>query len=545
MKQSIILAAFLFVFAGCSDSQNPDQEKKDKKEKAEIEKKVSKRDYSITKENSYSDLFLDSMDMEKYITDNALSDSVIRRMRSFYNARNFQHAWFSSSGLTEPARGFWNLRNYEISAGDTTLKNKTLDDKMSAFVAAESLSFSQGNSSIINTEFALTAQLIQYTLSNFEKGYVKRKELERFVPFKKQDAMLWADSLIHKKHNDDKYYADVHKAYGQLFQQLGRYYQIAKQGGWPVVEGSAKEYKLNASSPSILTLKKRLQIEGDMPAQDTTPVFNTALQDGIKHFQSRLGYTADGLISEQLIKDLNVTAEERVRQMLINLNRMRWMPQEPEGKLILVNIPEFMLHFFEGKQKAFDMVVVVGKQGHNTMMFTGNLSQVVFSPYWNVPVSIVKNELMPKMASNPNYLASQNMEVVNNNGGLPAIRQLPGEKNALGRVKFLFPNSFDIYFHDTPSKSLFSKDKRAFSHGCIRLSEPEKMAQYLLKDDSSWPPEKISNAMNASTETNVRLKNPVPVFITYYTAWVDENGLLNFRDDIYGHDKVVAKKMFN
>lgn len=221
------------------------------------------------------------------------------------------------------------------------------------------------------------------------------------------------------------------------------------------------------------------------------------------------------------------------------------MPQEPAGKLILVNIPEFVLHFVDGKNKIFDMDVVVGKEGHNTMMFTGKLSQIVFSPYWNVPPGIVKKEILPKMANNPNYLAEQDMEITGNEGDLPVVRQLPGEKNSLGKVKFLFPNSFDIYFHDTPAKSLFSKDKRAFSHGCIRLSDPLKMAEYLLKDDSEWTPDKIIAAMDSGNEKFVKVKDPVPVFITYYTAWVDENNQLNFRDDIYRRDADIARKMFN
>ena len=148
------------------------------------------------------------------------------------------------------------------------------------------------------------------------------------------------------------------------------------------------------------------------------------------------------------------------------------------------------------------------------------------------------------MASNPNYLASQNMEQNGTEDGVPKIRQLPGDKNSLGRVKFLFPNSFNIYFHDTPAKSLFNQDKRAYSHGCIRLAEPEKMAEYLLRDNPEWTPEKIMMAMNQDHEQYVKLKKPVPVIITYYTAWVDENGLLNFRDDIYSHDADLTGKMF-
>lgn len=220
------------------------------------------------------------------------------------------------------------------------------------------------------------------------------------------------------------------------------------------------------------------------------------------------------------------------------------MPTEPAGQLIVVNIPEFILHVYEGKTKAFDMNVVVGKEGHNTVSFSGDLSTIVFSPYWNVPPSIVKKEILPAMNRNGNYLTSQNMEITGNEGGLPVVRQLPGEKNSLGKVKFLFPNSFNIYFHDTPAKSLFERDKRAYSHGCIRLAEPEKMAQYLLKDNAEWPQDSIYAAMNRDKEKYVKLKKPVPVIITYYTAWVDEAGLLNFRDDIYSHDADLGRKMF-
>jgi murein L,D-transpeptidase YcbB/YkuD len=255
--------------------------------------------------------------------------------------------------------------------------------------------------------------------------------------------------------------------------------------------------------------------------------------------------TANGVVTQALIKEMNVPAVKRVQQLLINMGRMRWMLTRTEGNFIMVNIPEFVLHVYEGTNKAFDMAVVVGKEGHNTTIFTGNLNQVVFSPYWNVPANIVKDEMLPAMESDPNYLERNNMEMVGEAvDGIPTIRQLPGPTNSLGKVKFLFPNSFDIYFHDTPAKALFNKDKRAYSHGCIRLSDPVKMATYLLRDQKEWTPEKIYEAMESGEERFVKMKTPVPVLITYYTAWVDENGILNFRDDIYKHDVSLVQKMF-
>jgi len=509
-------------------------------------KKKTKRDLSITKANAYNDLFFDSLVLVKFLAENKVDEDIARRITSFYNARNYQFAWFTNNGLSEQARGFWNMHNYQTTyANDSLLKDKALQAKMDAYTEeTDGFNVSASDAGILKTELTLTQHFILYTLNNFEDGLVKRKEMERFVPRKKEDPILLADSLITKKHKDDKYYEDANNAYKLLKSDLQKYVAIAKAGGWPQITVPAKQLKKGTSSAAIVQLKKRLQISGDMPA-DTTPVFNDALEAGIKLAQTRFGYTATGIVTDALIKNLNVPAIERVKQLLLNMGRMQWMIIEPKGQLIVVNIPEFVLHVKEGTNKVFDMPVVVGKEAHSTMMFTGNLNQVVFSPYWNVPPSIVKNEILPAMQRNPNYLASQNMESTGNEGGLPVIRQLPGPKNSLGKVKFLFPNSFNIYFHDTPAKALFEKDRRAYSHGCIRLSDPAKMANYLLKDQPEWTPEKIEEAMNSGNEKYVKLKKPVPVLITYYTAWVDETGLLHFAEDVYGHDKKVMAKMFN
>jgi murein L,D-transpeptidase YcbB/YkuD len=381
-------------------------------------------------------------------------------------------------------------------------------------------------------------------MNQYEDGYVKRKEMERFIPRKKEDAMYLADSLLTKKHKDNKYFEDVNESYGALKKQLEKYYTIAKNGGWPSIPTGKKTFKKGTADSTIALIKRHLQITGDMPAGDTTAIYNDTLEMGIQNYQRRFGYTPDGKITAALIKEMNVPVQLRLQQILINMERMRWMPSRPSGDLILVNIPEFVLHVYDGKNKVFDINVVVGKEGHNTMMFTGDLNQVVFSPYWNVPPSIVRNEILPALAKDPGYLARNNMEQVGTEGDLPKIRQLPGPDNSLGRVKFLFPNSFNIYFHDTNAKGLFNKDKRAYSHGCIRLEEPEKMAQYVLRKQPEWTPERMEEAMNSGVEKYVKVKDPIPVFITYYTAWVDDAGQLNFREDIYDHDKDLIARMF-
>ena len=483
--------------------------------------------------------------MESFIQQKKLPDSLSRRIRSFYNARNYQYAWFSGNGLTEQARGFWNLHQYHTSSNnDTLLRDKALQKKMDNLIAEESLNVNSSDKSFLNTELTMTQHFIQYILNAYEDGYVKRKEMERFVPRKKEDVMELADSLLNKKHKDNKYFDDVNKPYKLLKDQLARYYDIAKNGGWQPVATITKSLKVGSSSPVVASIKRRLQKTGDMVGTDTSSRFNDTLENAVKIFQQRHGFTPNGVVSPALVKEMNVPVHTRMQQLVINLERMRWMPQEPSGNLILVNIPEFVLHVYEGSKKAFDMNVVVGKEGHNTTMFTGDLNQIVFSPYWNVPPSIVKKEILPKLASNPGYLDAQNMEQTGTEGGLPVIRQKPGGNNSLGKVKFLFPNSFNIYFHDTPAKSLFNQDKRAYSHGCIRLSDPTKMAEYLLRNNPEWTPDRIQDAMNSGDEKYVKLKDPVPVFISYYTSWVDDRGLVNFREDIYDHDTDLAKKTF-
>jgi L,D-transpeptidase YcbB len=545
MKPFLPIAFVCCFLAACSNNDSDKGTEQGSEASKNQKKNISKRDRSITASNSYSDLFFDSTAMEQFIQKKKVADSIADRIRSFYNSRNYQYAWFSSDGLTEQARAFWNLHDYVTTYDpDSSLNDKTLQRKMDNLAAEEQLSVSARDISFLNTEFTLTQHFIQYILHNYEKGFVKRKEMERFIPRRKEDALQLADSLLNKKHKDDKYFEDVNPAYSALKDQLEKYVDIAKKGGWAQITILKKRLKKGMKAPEIVSIKRRLQITGDLEGSDSTSIFNDTLVTAIRNFQERHGYTSTGVISDSLIKEMNIPVLKRIQQVIMNMERMRWMATRQDGNLIVVNIPEFVLHVYEGNKKAFDMDVVVGKEGHNTTMFNGDLNQVVFCPNWNVPQSIVQKEILPAMEKDKNYLEKQNMEITGEEGGMPVIRQLPGEKNALGKVKFLFPNSFNIYFHDTPAKSLFEKDKRAYSHGCIRLKEPEKMANYVLRDQPEWTPARIEEAMNAGKEKFVKVKDPIPVLITYYTAWVDEKGQLNFREDIYGHDSDLARKMF-
>ena len=228
-------------------------------------------------------------------------------------------------------------------------------------------------------------------------------------------------------------------------------------------------------------------------------------------------------------------------QIALNLERWRWMPDEFGTRYVIVNIPTFHLEAHDAGQPTLQMKVVVGKPENKTPIFSDKMTTTVFSPYWNVPPSIVRNEIVPAMNRNPNYISRQNMEITGHSGGLPVVRQKPGPRNSLGLVKFLFPNSHNIYLHDTPSKSLFDEPSRAFSHGCIRVSEPVKLAKFLLEDDPAWDDENIHKAIHADKEQSVTLKDPVPVFIAYFTAFVDRAGRINFRKDIYNRDGRLAE----
>jgi len=503
--------------------------------------KELKRNTSITTANAYNDLFLDSAALEGFIAKQNLQDSIATRMRAFYFDRNFEFAWFATDGITEQGRGFWNLVSYSVtSLKDSSAFSKALNKRMPDITAKDTLVVSATDTAFVTTELMLTEAFMRYTAQN---SNISNEELQRYIPAKKDNAMQAAENII-KTDDEPGMNKDAGDAYTLLKGQLKKYIAIAKKGGWQNIAFTKKKYKLGINAPVVAVIKRRLLATGQYPGTDTSTIFNSDLDTAVKSLQVSLGYTPNGIITDSLLKDLNVPVEKRVQQILVNLNRFRWMPEEAPGRLIITNIPEYELHVFEDKKKMFDMDVVVGKDGAGTVIFTGNLTEIVFSPYWNIPPSITKKEIVPKMNADKGYMARERLEITGHSNGLPIVRQLPGPKNSLGRVKFLFHNSYNIYFHDTPQKSLFNKDKRAYSHGCIRLADPVKMANYLLEDSQKWTPETILQAMNSGKEKYVSLKHSVPVIIAYYTAWVDETGRLNLRDDIYQHDEETAHKMF-
>ncbi|MDB5198648.1 MAG: hypothetical protein JWO92_611 [Chitinophagaceae bacterium] len=496
------------------------------------------RNAGITPANSYSDLFLDSTAIEQYIQSNKLPEDEAKSFRSFYNYRNLQFAWFTSLGFTEQAKGFWNLQDRFSNK-----TNKILRNKMDTLLNMDTLIISRFDTSIVNTELSLTAAYLQFYKNHRNKTLFANLSPEKAIPVKKENTVLLADTML-AQYTDSSTGSRTSSSYFLLKQKLQLYNSIAKQGGWRMIIFTVKQIKKGTASPTVALIKRRLQLTGDMNGNDSSNIFNDSLIAVIKNYQRHNGMKATGIITDTLIRSLNIPVDKRIQQIIINLNRMQWMTPIQDANYITVNIPGFMLYAIENNTKVFEMPVVVGKEGTHTTMFNGNLDQIVFSPYWNIPASIVRNEILPKMKADPNYLTSKHMEIVGKNDTLPAIRQLPGQDNALGKVKFLFPNRYDIYFHDTYAKDIFKRDVRAVSHGCIRLADAEKMANYLLRNNSTWTPEKIHTAMNSGREQYVKLNPGMPVTITYFTAWVDETGQLNFRDDVYSNDKRISLMMF-
>jgi murein L,D-transpeptidase YcbB/YkuD len=534
MKTSLILLLVGTVLFTACNIETGDKED----EKNNRPSKKSERNLAINAENAYSDLFLDSNKVEKFIADQKLDDTLANDIRRFYNQRNFQFAWFAGDGVTEQTLSFRSLYDHDK---ESTVSRKSLDNTLDDILTRDSLTKISPDSRITKTELLLTWRFINYITQKYSKESERNKAMVQMVPSQKAPALLMAEEILSGKRNNLDEVADDYKA---LKKVLGVYLEKAKAGGFPSVNSLKKPLKMGDSSSLIGQVKSRLAAEGIYPAKDTTYEFNEELEKAVRQSQQLYGLKEDGRINSSLVNELNVPVAKRIEQILINMERMKWMPVEPRDKMIMVNIPEFKLHVLEKNEKVFDMDIVVGKEGSSTINFSGKLNQVVFSPYWNVPRSIVFNEVLPGIESNPDYLEEHQMEITGEEDGLPVVRQLPGELNALGKVKFIFPNSFNIYFHDTPEKALFKKTKRAYSHGCIRLSEPMKMADYLLGEDSGWTIERVDSLQQTHTEKWVKVKEPVTVMIAYNTCWVNQEGKIAFRDDIYNYDKKMTRKLF-
>ena len=353
------------------------------------------------------------------------------------------------------------------------------------------------------------------------------------------------------------------KLYENLKVALLHYEQLAKANPDPMQFSFPPKFKPGDRHPDVNTLRHWLITLGDMKESiHTSEAYDKELAEGVKNFQRRHGLATDGVIGRTTLEALNFPLPARVKQIQLGLERLRWLPERIEGRYIIVNIPSFELFAFSngfGKPD-LKMNVIVGEaiNGRNTPVFHSDMTYVNFRPYWNVPYKITAKELLPLILRNPGYLSKNNLEIVANfapnspayeanldnismlsNGGLK-LRQKPGPKNALGLVKFAFPNNNNVYLHSTPSQGLFKKARRDFSHGCIRVEDPVGLAEYILAEQQEeWPLERIEAAMKGDKSKIVSLRKTLPVFIFYSTVLAEENGNVMFFNDIYGHDQIL------
>jgi L,D-transpeptidase YcbB len=368
--------------------------------------------------------------------------------------------------------------------------------------------------------------------------------------------------------NVDVALAEVEPPFGgyrRTQQALQTYENFARRDDGEQLPIPDKPVKPGDSYAGVPRLVRLLRLVGDLPPQmplgPDPNVYEGPLIDALKRFQLRHGLDVDGRLDRETVKQLNIPLSRRVEQLRLTLERWRWVPHEFSRPPVVVNIPEFRLRALDDQHRtALSMKVVVGRAYRSqTPVFAGQMRSVIFRPYWNVPLSIQRAELVPKIDKDRAYVAKHSYEVVDRSGkvvdggalddavleqlrsGKLAIRQRPGGENALGRVKFLFPNECNVYLHDTPATQLFSRSRRDFSYGCIRVEDPATLAAWVLHDKPEWTTDRIRTAMNGDKTLQVTLERPIPVLIVYGTAFVEESGEVRFFDDIYGHDATLER----
>ncbi len=349
--------------------------------------------------------------------------------------------------------------------------------------------------------------------------------------------------------------------YARMIAALRQLREVKESGGWPVVpEGEA--LKPGVEGERVATLRTRL-MAGDDPTEtrlarqgrERTSVFDDSLALALEHFQTRHNLQEDGAVGPATLAALNITVDERIDGLRLNLDRWRWLPHDLGNRFILVNVAGYELEVVYDGEAIESMNVVVGKTANRTPIFQDTLEYMVVNPYWNVPESIKTEEIVPAVARDPGYLARNNYEVLYNDepvgSSVPAsalmdgayrVRQKPGQGNALGNVKFLFPNAQDIYLHDTPADHLFSQETRAFSHGCIRVERPADLARTLLDRLSDRDPGDYDELRRSTGEQWIPFDEKVPVYILYFTAWVDEDGTIRFHEDVYERDQSLEQE---
>ena len=491
-----------------------------------------------------------------YVTADAEGKRLWKLTRDFYAAREFKAAWIEGaaprSHMADLIKALWSADHEGL---DPQLYNVSLLDQRrqeasKGFLSAKGFEPQEAGA----LDVWLTYLYLQYAsdladglgdLSRADPKWQIRPE--KFDPRARLEQALdeddVAESLLALTPDNQQYRA--------LRKAMSDHRAQAAAGGWPKVP--QVKLKPGGRSPAVPLIAKRLSASGDfdgrVPEKGGAVEYAGELLEAVKRFQRRHGLADDGVIGPAVVAEMNVPVETRLAQIQLNLERWRWLPRDLGERYILVNIPEYRLEVWDGDKVPLSMRTVVGKQDTPTPIFNDEMTHVVLSPYWNVPPDIVEGETLPSVMRDPGFLDRQNMEVLDASGkpvdpgsidlSDPTkyrFRQRPGAENSLGFVKFMFPNQFNVYLHDTPADSLFARASRSYSHGCVRLEQPLALAQYVLADQPEWTKEKIEEAMHSGEERHVKLKRAIPVYLGYWTARVSADGILQLRKDIYGVD---------
>ena len=459
-------------------------------------------------------------------------------LSAIYRTYEYNHIWLDNKGVVEYGKSLYskveNLYDEGISTPFPYQKNI---DGIFADKPDKTLN-------TIDAELLITSLYLFYV----DKVYngIDNKHTTTIgwlLPRKKVSYAGLLDSFLSDQKNQEEDSVILFSQYYKLRDVLKLYRDIEGKGGWKTInpDPEIKSYKPNDTASVIQQIRERLFITGDIKQNNNSNRYDAELVAAVEKYKLRNGYKPTSVIKPEHIQDMNVPVGERIKMLVVNLERCRWVSPEifKAQEYIFVNIPSYRMQFIRDGIVKLDSPVVVGDSSTETAIFAGKMSYIIFSPYWNLPKSIIEKEVKPGIEKNKNYLKSHDMEW--NNG---MVRQKPGKNNSLGLVKFMFPNTNEIYLHDSPAKSAFNKENRAISHGCVRVAKAKELALAILEDDKTWTPEKINDAMKAGKESICSLKNKIPVYIGYFTAWVDEQGEINFYKDVYERDERLAELLF-
>jgi murein L,D-transpeptidase YcbB/YkuD len=493
-----------------------------------------KNDGIITPEDRIA---FDSAKLDAFFQKHPEFEKYEKEINALYNKEDFHYVWYDKDGRADFAEVLYSKVN--------EIKEEGVVQKMPYKEEIDALfSEKKGNKSTLENDLLVSSMYFYYT-QNVLKGVDTQlsKQTGWFLPRANVSYVDYLDELMKDPEKLEKDEGENISQYYLLKKGLKRYQDIQKKGGWGKIDfpANVKTLKEGDSGMAIAQIRKRLFLTGDLKSDSGSKVFDSEFKAGLAKYETRHNRKADGKINAVLAKELSIPVEDRIKTIIVNMERCRWIDPEVMNskELISVNIPSYKLHYLKEGKSVLESNIVVGKELNKTVVFSGQMSYIVFSPYWNIPQSIIEEEIKPGMDKNPNYLEDKNMEWNNGN-----VRQKPGKTNSLGLVKFMFPNSNNIYLHDTPAKSLFDKESRAFSHGCVRVEKARDLAIAIMDDQNKMSAAKIDAAMQSGTEMNVSLKRKIPVYIAYFTASADTDGNVNFYEDVYKRDNRLAKMLY-